>query len=92
VEGSAPSETEEEITNGKLSVIDVGLLTIVGTFAPTDRKTGLWWYTWTGSHLIREPLVKNRLKEGAGYRYHIHVPLEKKKWSYAGRLFGTNSV
>jgi hypothetical protein len=38
MEGSAPSETEE-ITNSRLTAMDVGALTILGTFAPTDQKS-----------------------------------------------------
>jgi hypothetical protein len=38
------------------------------TFAHTDQKENLdrssWWYTWTGSHLIRELLMMSGLKEG----------------------------
>jgi hypothetical protein len=37
----------------------VGALAIFGTSAPTDQKSR------TGSHLIRQPLVTNGLKEGA---------------------------
>jgi hypothetical protein len=38
VEGSALSETKEETTNSRLTAMDLGALTILGTFAPTDRK------------------------------------------------------
>jgi hypothetical protein len=38
VEGSASSETKEETTNNSLRALDIGALTILGTFAPTDQK------------------------------------------------------
>jgi hypothetical protein len=37
VEGSAPSETKEEVTNCRLRAMDVEALTTLGTFALTDR-------------------------------------------------------
>jgi hypothetical protein len=39
VEGSAPSETKEETTNNSLRALNVGALTILGTFARIDRKS-----------------------------------------------------
>jgi hypothetical protein len=32
-------QEEEETTNSRLTVMDVGPLIILGTFAPTDRKS-----------------------------------------------------
>jgi hypothetical protein len=37
VEGSVPSETEEETTNNRIWAMDLGALTTLGTFALTDR-------------------------------------------------------
>jgi hypothetical protein len=34
-----------------------------GSSGTLDR--GGWWYTWTGSHLKKEPLGTSGLKEGA---------------------------
>jgi hypothetical protein len=67
VEGSAPSEKKEGTTSSSRAR-DVGTSTTL--FAHTYHKgtldRGWWWYTWTGSHLIRELLGKSSgLKAGA---------------------------
>jgi hypothetical protein len=68
MEWSVLSETKEETTSS-LRARDVGASTTLGTFALTDGKgtrgRSCWWYTFTGSHLIREPLGSSGLKEGA---------------------------
>jgi hypothetical protein len=38
VEGSAPSETKEEAIKSSSSAMDIGALTILGSFARTDRR------------------------------------------------------
>jgi hypothetical protein len=38
VEGSAPSETKEETTNNSLSSMDIGALTVLGSFACIDQR------------------------------------------------------
>jgi hypothetical protein len=44
--------------------MDVGALAILESFAPPIGIAGWWWYTWTNSHLIREPLGTSGPKEG----------------------------
>jgi hypothetical protein len=39
MEGLAPTETIEEITNNRLRAMDVQALTILRTFAPTSQKS-----------------------------------------------------
>jgi hypothetical protein len=39
MEGSTPSSTKEETANNGVRAGDIGTLTILGTFAPTNWKT-----------------------------------------------------
>jgi hypothetical protein len=38
LEGSAPSKMKEETADSKLRAMDVGALTVLRTFAPTNQK------------------------------------------------------
>jgi hypothetical protein len=37
MEGSAPSETKEELSNARFRAMDIGALTTLGTVALTDQ-------------------------------------------------------
>jgi hypothetical protein len=61
VDESAPSESSDETTH-RVNAGDIGALTTLGTYVPPIGKIR---YTWTGSHLIREPLETSGFKKGA---------------------------